>query len=58
MDFFLKFFAGAFALVALYLVVTNATQVNTILTSFSRSSGNIFSVLQGRSGTLNSVGGI
>ncbi len=58
MDFLLKFFGGAFALVALYLLVTNAGQVNTILKSFSAGSSNIFATLQGRGGTLNSVGGI
>jgi len=53
MDFLLKFFGGAFALVALYLIVTNADKVNTILRSFSASSGNVFSVLQGNRGTLS-----
>lgn len=48
MDFLLKFFAGAFGLVALFLIVNNADKVNTILRSFSASSGNIFSVLQGQ----------
>lgn len=53
MDFLFKFFAGAFGLIALYLIVSNADKVNTILSSFSRSSGNIFTVLQGRgNGTL------
>ncbi len=57
MDFLLKFFGGAFALIALYLIVQNASQVNTILKSFSSSSSNVFATLQGR-GTLSSVGGI
>lgn len=52
MDFLLKFFGGAFALIALYLIVTNADKVNRILTGFSASSGNIFTVLQGNRGTL------
>jgi len=59
MDFLIKFFAGAFALVALYLIVQNASGVNQILTSFSKGSSNIFATLQGqRTGTLNNVGGI
>lgn len=47
MDFLVKFFAGAFALIALYLIVTNGNQVNTILKSFSASSSNVFTTLQG-----------
>lgn len=48
MDFLLKFFAGAFGLIALYLIVSNGRQVNDILTSFASSSSTIFRTLQAR----------
>ena len=48
MDFLWKFFGGAFALIALYLIVVNGNQVNTILKSFAASSSQVFGTLQGR----------
>ena len=47
MDFLLKFFGGAFALIALYLIVNNYRGVNEILGSFGKSSSLVFSTLQG-----------
>lgn len=47
MDFLIKFFGGAFALIALYLIVRNANGVNQVLTSFAQGSSTVFSTLQG-----------
>lgn len=48
MDFLWKFFGGAFALIALYLIVANGREVNQILGSFATSSSQIFRTLQAR----------
>jgi len=47
MDFLLKFFGGAFALIALYLIVRNSSGVNEVLKSFAQGSSTVFSTLQG-----------
>jgi len=61
-DLATKFFAGAFALIAVYLILTQGAQVNIILNSFARSSSLIFSTLQGKGNSdlaqVGNVGGI
>ena len=48
MSFLDKFFASAFALVALFLILTNGRELNQILTGFAQSSSQIFKTLQAR----------
>lgn len=43
-----NFIAGAFLLIFVYLVVTNAGGVNQVLSSSSRAASDIFGTLQGR----------
>jgi hypothetical protein len=43
-----KFFAGAFGLIALYLVVTNASGANTVLKGLGNFNATTFGTLQGR----------
>ena len=45
-----KFFAGAFGLILVYLLVRNASGVNQILTGFARGSSQVFQTLQGNAG--------
>lgn len=47
MEFLLKFFGWGFALVALYLIIRNGSQVNTIMQSFAKGSSTVFRTLQG-----------
>lgn len=42
-----KFFAGAFVLIAIYLLF-NAPNVSNVIGQFGSSSGDVFRVLQGR----------
>jgi len=51
-SFLEKFFAGAFGLILVYLLVTNWQGVNQILSGFASFNAKTFSVLQGR----NAVG--
>lgn len=46
-----KFFAGAFGLVALYLVVTNASGTNAVLKGLGSFNAQTFGTLQGRTVT-------
>ncbi len=48
MDLLVKFFGGAFALIALYLIVRNSQGVNKVLEGFATGSSNVFATLQGR----------
>lgn len=48
MDILLKFIGGAFGLIALYLIVSNANSVNTVFNSFATGSSQIFRTLQAR----------
>lgn len=43
-----KFFAGAFGLIALYLVVTNSQGTNTVLRGLGSFNSQTFGTLQGR----------
>lgn len=42
-----KFFAGAFVLIAIYLILTSQ-QTGNIITSFATGSSQVFATLQGR----------
>lgn len=54
MDFLEKFFAGAFGLILVYLLVKNWQGVNGILTGFAKFNQVTFSTLQGNSaGNVN-----
>lgn len=46
-----KFFAGAFGLIALYLVVTNASGSNAVLKGLGSFNAQTFGTLQGRTVT-------
>lgn len=50
MSFLEKFFAGAFGLILVYLLVTNASGVNSILGGFASFNAKTFGTLQGRGG--------
>lgn len=52
MQFFEKFFGGAFLLILVYLLVRNAGGVNKILQSFASGSSQVFSTLQGNGGNF------
>lgn len=43
-----KFFAGAFALIAIYLFVFNANKSSEVISSFATGSAKVFQTLQGR----------
>lgn len=43
-----KFFAGAFALIAIYLFVINGEKTSQVIKAFAAGSSNIFATLQGR----------
>lgn len=47
MSFLEKFFAGAFGLILVYLLVRNYDGVNKILRGFAAGSSQVFSTLQG-----------
>lgn len=47
MDFLIKFFGGAFALIALYLILRNYKGANEILSGFGKFNALTFSTLQG-----------
>lgn len=47
MDTLNKFLLGAFALIALYLVV-NSQESSSLIQSFAQGSSQVFSTLQGR----------
>jgi hypothetical protein len=49
-NFFEKFFAGAFGLILVYLLVANASGVNQILSGFASFNAKTFGTLQGRGG--------
>jgi len=52
-----KFFAGAFALIAIYLVVVNSSGTSTVVGQLGNSLSNVFSTLQGRGGGLGNFSG-
>ena len=43
-----KFFAGAFALIAIYLFIYNGDKTSQVIKAFASGSSNIFATLQGR----------
>jgi hypothetical protein len=53
-----KFFAGAFALIAIYLVVVNSQGTSSVVSSLGSSLSNIFSTLQGNHGFGNMSSGL
>lgn len=54
-----KFFAGAFGLVLVYLVVINSSGTSTVVNSLGSQLSNVFSTLQGRGGSgLGNVGSL
>jgi hypothetical protein len=53
MSFLEKFFAGAFGLILVYLLVKNWQGVNGILSGFANFNAKTFSVLQGNNTGLN-----
>lgn len=50
-----KFFAGAFALIAIYLFVFNADKTSQVIKAFASGSSNVFATLQGRGGGGNQM---
>ena len=55
-----KFFAGAFGLILVYLVVINSSGTSTVVNSLGSQLSNVFSTLQGRGGGggLGNLGGM